>query len=479
MTSTSVLKGSNDSDANKSKDGNVAIYMSAAASAPIHVGCTVEVARRMWPGINQPGGTGRVLFIHSRDDTIAAVDVHYLVEGRKEKRVPIQYVTYSPENSFQDNGRRMLRDRNQLLGRCSTCGSLRADCGACDWREMDDIVMANEQPEVQSKVCSSSSSSENGSSSDDDDLLNRRLPWLLSTANSSKKLHDFLHDELFQDKPRRNLKRRNANQPSILETIGYSSSAETRPNFGRKPNTTPPMKKSVGETQTLDESDDKNLLVSPIRKRKLKPAKSRSPDESSEEVVFVGTNKEKTNTVESSESEKSSVNKTNETDASLSSDSIVEDEVSISSSDDDGNLVISAMNKKQNKEDGGSSSGHVPSSSPYKDYYEHGDQEDELFIRPEGELLPKDIQDRTANIAFDDLPAFFDELASEIQNVLLPDFSMQLTLLQRHFSDEQSESFNQKMRQALIRDGTDQLDFCLKRISMRRKEAKKLQNEQR
>ena len=92
----------------------------------------------------------------------------------------------------------MTNNKRQLLGRCSTCESLQADCGACDWREMDDIVMANEQPEVQSNVCSSSSSSENGSSSDD--LLNRRLPWLLSTANSSKKLHDFLHDELFQDK---------------------------------------------------------------------------------------------------------------------------------------------------------------------------------------------------------------------------------------------------------------------------------------
>lgn len=102
------------------------------------VGRMVHVASRTWPGINEPGGVGRIIAVHSsasckdpRETT--HVDVHYMVLRRKEKRVPIQYVTLAPEYEKFEESNDRLRDRNRLKGRCSRCGSLRIDCGSCDW----------------------------------------------------------------------------------------------------------------------------------------------------------------------------------------------------------------------------------------------------------------------------------------------------------------------------------------------------------
>jgi hypothetical protein len=188
----------------------------------IRVGSMVHVASRTWPGINKPGGAARVLKLHYNTsnnavattannnssaivNAIVAVDVHYMVEGRREKRVLMEFVTHAPE--LEDNvdmdmeedfdpappwakataattsdapqqqqqhlsqapasmggtkenagiggeavstaprlpppsaltrrrvegRRRVLRDRAALLGRCTRCGSLRLDCGSCDF----------------------------------------------------------------------------------------------------------------------------------------------------------------------------------------------------------------------------------------------------------------------------------------------------------------------------------------------------------
>ena len=134
----------------------------------IDVGSIVEVLPRTWPGSNKQGGTARVTKCHyndviitdaidqstsdSKESKISAttddmkndnsqkvlthVDVRYTVVGGSEKKVPMEYVNAAPQYDqtfIQPTLKPMLRDRNTIVGRCSRCGSLRIDCGACDY----------------------------------------------------------------------------------------------------------------------------------------------------------------------------------------------------------------------------------------------------------------------------------------------------------------------------------------------------------
>jgi hypothetical protein len=101
---------------------------------PFTVGQWVSVASRTSPGINQPGGIGRITAVNDSDH----VSIKYVLDGRHEKNVHVQYVQkYSWETTTStatgtSSGTR-LRDRTMLLGRCTYCGSLRADCQSCDF----------------------------------------------------------------------------------------------------------------------------------------------------------------------------------------------------------------------------------------------------------------------------------------------------------------------------------------------------------
>ncbi|KAG7359615.1 hypothetical protein IV203_034713 [Nitzschia inconspicua] len=148
----------------------------AATHDVITVGRLVEVASRTWPGINKPGGVARVMevhFDHNNDEFLnhppgdnddnptglssfdsgahtnrpTHVNVKYILGGSREKRVPVEYVKLAPQYESTNettattpaNGTttvattKTLRDRSMLLGRCRRCGSLRKDCGSCDW----------------------------------------------------------------------------------------------------------------------------------------------------------------------------------------------------------------------------------------------------------------------------------------------------------------------------------------------------------
>jgi hypothetical protein len=100
------------------------------ATNSFHVGQLVNVAPRTWPGINQPGGIGRITGL-ARD----RVSVRYVLDGRHEKEIDIKYVGIHQQGPI-----RRLRNRSMLLGRCNVCGSLRTDCGSCDlWIEEEQV----------------------------------------------------------------------------------------------------------------------------------------------------------------------------------------------------------------------------------------------------------------------------------------------------------------------------------------------------
>ena len=207
----------NDNDNNNNNDGNSSNDMLDL----LFVDCLVDVEDRMWPGMNKQGGIARVTAVHRVQ---RCVDVHYVVDRRrKEKDVSLDFITLAPQynvvvpsssqalpsqsssslsqtilsqQQYQDKSSG-LRDRSRLLGRCNLCGSLRTDCGSCDWveeerrhRERQDQILHNQIVSITSndkskqsieRMSTSSTTNKNNndndvlglsdSSSDEDDTL--------------------------------------------------------------------------------------------------------------------------------------------------------------------------------------------------------------------------------------------------------------------------------------------------------------------
>eukprot|EP00978_Attheya_sp_CCMP212_P007186 scaffold16717_cov53-Attheya_sp.AAC.9 len=174
------------------------------ATEMFRVGDTVEVQARMWPGINRHGGVGRVMDVH-RDErgVLAHVDVKYIVVGGRERLVPVEYVALAPQfaqsnsNSNSNNAAETeaadpknknkgvlgssLRDRSHMLGRCTHCGSLRLDCGSCDWNAPQTMMKAQPRPRQRPSLKHTSTSTSPSRSNHQ----RRRRRILLSDVSSS------------------------------------------------------------------------------------------------------------------------------------------------------------------------------------------------------------------------------------------------------------------------------------------------------
>jgi hypothetical protein len=164
------------------------------ATDMFRVGDMVDVQARMWPGINRHGGVGRVMNVHQDEQgALTHVDVKYIVVGGRERLVPVEYVALAPqfEQSNSNNAAEAeaaaadpknkgvlgssLRDRSHMLVRCTHCGSLRLDCGSCDWNAPQTMMKA--QPRQRPSLKHSSPSRSNHQ--------RRRRRILLSDVSSS------------------------------------------------------------------------------------------------------------------------------------------------------------------------------------------------------------------------------------------------------------------------------------------------------
>ena len=94
-------------------------------------GRIVSVQSRTWPGINKPGGVGRITQIYQRsqDSEVTHVDVKYHINGGREKKVDVCYVKLAPD--YENVGDRTLRDHKSMAPRCPDCISFLTDC-TCD-----------------------------------------------------------------------------------------------------------------------------------------------------------------------------------------------------------------------------------------------------------------------------------------------------------------------------------------------------------
>eukprot|EP00986_Skeletonema_menzelii_P008266 scaffold3436_cov156-Skeletonema_menzelii.AAC.13 len=97
--------------------------------SPPHLakGKLVNVISRTWPGINKPGGIGKIIKIYTEESTqlIKCVDVKYIVHGGTDKVIPVEFIQ---PHEYDGN-----RHRNKSE-RCKRCKSFRSDCLSCDLR---------------------------------------------------------------------------------------------------------------------------------------------------------------------------------------------------------------------------------------------------------------------------------------------------------------------------------------------------------
>ena len=437
ITRTSTADNQEDSNNNNNNNNNDTIT----------VGRLVEVQSRTWPGINKPGGVARVTNVHYDDDlALSHIDVQYILGNTKEKEVPVDYVRLAPEyeGGGGGGGRRQnnLRDRSMLLGRCRRCGSLRTDCGSCDWATEEETTANNtaiakhtttiRKAKRTTTVTPSheyySSSSSSSSSSSDEDVALREL-----LKQNQRKYRKYLRTKM---KWEREYKRKPVKQKSKRKrkeyTGGYAAasvleSATSAPKMGMTLLISQPQDKEK-TTNHLQHSDDNDTFDGPV----------------------VGS---------------------------------IEGDISSSSSSSDESARSFTLPSLQ-----------VDTSSVY-DYNTTtdtmGSQDATIalsqFIQPEGrevaENLPQDIIDQTKDLRYHDLPKFFDDIATKTEDEWLPEWKFKVAKLirsQRHqmqlihgsISPQQllqdcQEAFA-TMREQLIRGGIDQCRVALHKLMDRR-----------
>lgn len=385
-------------------------------------GSMVEVERRMWPGMNKPGGFAKVTKIHlsvvianvsdnrySLNETgaggnkvesskISHVDVWYPVEGRKEINVPIGYV--KPASHLQagltteDAGRRKTIKRS-ILGRCTRCRSLRQDCGSCDWLEeqrlRDLIMIGNDNHWGEAHKTKNSDSvrrkrkitnktqmfQENIESGDDDSQ---------SLSSSEDEAWNRAYAEY------KACEKDSSNAKGSINKRGDNS---------------------VGASSGGESTDDDILDFVPFRRYHQK-LKSNVKEPSILETLGI----------------EGPVSAVDNILRGRPDRPLAYEENDIPSQEDE----PPQMNSTQ-----------IEESVPMLDFQfsqttsspnDAGD-----FIQPETlpERLPKDIVDRSKDVAYIDLPKFFDELVGNIESDLIPDTRIKLALLRAEMRRARSE----------------------------------------
>jgi len=104
-----------------------------------------EVESRSWPGINKPGGIGCIKKVYQTDplspEKVTHVDVFYPVLRTREKYLNVDWlIVKDVVNATVKLG----AEGRGTLGRCERCGSLRRDCGACDWKHQEGMARRRE-----------------------------------------------------------------------------------------------------------------------------------------------------------------------------------------------------------------------------------------------------------------------------------------------------------------------------------------------
>lgn len=429
-------------------------------------GTIVQVQARTWPGINKPGGIGRITHVRISDDKVTDVDVHYIVLGGRERRVPIQYVKLAPEyvSSPSDIAANQLRDRSIMLGRCKRCGSLRADCGSCDWMEQERLAEhARNQP-----------ASMGVNVNVDDDLKStiarkkrRKIAKAVIDESISSSSDDSSDEDLFEQmhKVRRRRPRYNQEKVQWRRLLRDSSSESSR--HGEVSH----------DESSLSSSDPEDSILAKLAKvtrqkrrskahfLELKYAKAKEKRRQRRTVhTTVSTLKSRRDSSRTAASSKPMMKPPT---APLTSDSIqfsspevsprsqraIEESEHIENVGDPDLSPPPSPNSDQSEEIGTS----APTGNKFENQKVYApdvslDLEGVGFIQPEGVVaaghLPQDIVDRTLSVSFKDLPSFFDELVMELEDYIIPNAKLTLSEFEHRSRELQSCNDSLVMRQS-------------------------------
>ena len=404
------------------------------------VGMIVQVEARTWPGINKPGGVGRITQIHYSEDgkELTSVDVRYTVVGGRERRVPIQHVEQAPEfdaaniggggdSAVVDSQPRNMRDRSGLLGRCKRCGSLRADCGSCDWIEEARIAeQTRNQPEQQTNA-NTQQRTKKASRSKRKIRVSSEEESLSSSSEDEEQIKA-------DNKRRRRYRRQRASWLRIMNDDSATDDSDESSD-----NDDDPMMARLVELERRRRVEKKQRLarkysVSTKKKRTRRPR-----------TIGLSTLEALENPLPS---RKTSLNADNSRPSSPAlsprPDSIDAQASPPAEVDDFGDADISSQDSLPPPDDDIEMEQASSTAKDSRDYSPMADASMEDleglgFIQPEGEAvaehLPSGIVDQTRSVPYKELPVFFDNLMNDLSNELIPDADVDLACFARKVRD--------------------------------------------
>jgi hypothetical protein len=437
--------------------------VSNSAIANFSVGQLVDVASRTWPGINKHGGVGRIVKL-----TENCVDVHYVLGGR-ERGVPIEYVSLLPQAL---SSRKSLRDRSILLGRCRNCGSLRADCGSCDFQELNhNVTMKNRSlKKMQEAVITSIPISDrwNDQSSSSEEAILTSVKNQKLDSNVKNNLQQSLWDSSDDNNSARseNDSESSENDDQYLKAL--QKSARIRRNkilLNRLERTTRP------KSNDLDISITKIIRNDPKVEYQSRIGISMDHDESNPLMPKLRNSSKMAQSLEGVGDEDF-----DSTDSSHSSVYEKTDIINLNESQSD--LSMESQDKQKRPVRSYLRAGSTVSHQPGTLLFEN---DLDGFIQPEGvaTLAPRDREDRTLDIPFAELPEMFDQTLQRV-TVAFPDALAAWSNLQRRadirisvgglLSDLEAEGWNlyDSARENLLFSGLDQCRYMFRRLNSRK-----------
>lgn len=398
------------------------------------VGRLVKVEARTWPGINKHGGIGRILRLNEDE-----VDVQYVLGGR-EKGVPLQYVSIAED--YEAASRNSLRDRSILLGRCRNCGSLRADCGSCDWRQQEQQPAEPPTPATTTKRRPTKRvriAATDEDSSSDDSLLLPLTEWKKrqnATNEKLKKLGRQILDSSEEEESD------SSDDDQFL--IAFQKNHHLRRNLAllnRFERETAPKKKKASRSRDV-QSRSKATKTATEMSEEEEPLQCQQ----TEDEAYVN----------------------------VDADDIGDADMTQAFSQ-------SPQPPPRSRELASPAATAAQSPLPLQDNEMLVDNDLDGFIQPEGAAtsLPRDNEDKTTNLAFVELPAFFQENLHCIHNAL-PKARAAFTDISRRveirkavggaFLDLEEEGWQlyDSTKDALLLGGLDQCRNLFRRLNSRK-----------
>jgi hypothetical protein len=494
---TSALEGGGGASSSAPDNHDVTAQSLPTATTPFEVGQLVSVESRTWPGINQPGGVGRITGVSTNSNnntTQRAVSVKYVLDGRHEKEIAVQYVKHhswiaTTTTTNKNNASSTLRDRSMLLGRCARCGSLRTDCGSCDvwYRSMPE----DEEPQQRRRRRRTTNTrrAKNPSS-----LQHQRVDDSDDQSDSNSDSSDSIGLEAMLEKHRRDFhkyKRLQAKAKKFFAeaNLGFSSESShgrssgtakevaTKPSSCKASKLTSKASAAAKESSSSGDDNDSSSsegvplhqLAFQSSQRVQLPRRSCLPLSKRRSAQRRMVRRARNAILESSCSSSDEIvvaAKTHKANADSTPTHRRPRALPVSNPGSPGyevGGVLAATAAAAAAESPSLHSQETPARNHAVTATDHGDVDEAVqdmtvdgegdFIQPEGNAneLPSDILDATAGLEYDKLAPFFDETIQRLERDDIPASKLQVLQLEREWRDYQNVNADRRTQGEILK----------------------------